>query len=75
MTLLLFYLGLTLIVVGYAWLLAEAFRDSMFWGLVVLMPPLSLVYGLWSIRQHWRPTGLLLLGLGLMFGMMPAFGN
>lgn len=74
MILFLFYLGLTLFVVGYAWVLAEAFKASMLWGMAVLIPPIALVFGVWHVRDQWRPTGLMVLGLAILFGMMPAAG-
>lgn len=74
MIILLFYFGLTLFVVGYAWVLAEAFKMSMVWGMAVLLPPLALVFGVWHVREQWRPTALMFAGLVASIGIMPAIG-
>lgn len=74
MLMLLFYLPLVIFIVGYTLALTEAFRQSMVWGILVLFPPMALVYGVWHIREQWLPTALMLAALVFMFGVFPVFG-
>lgn len=46
---LLILLGLLLILVGYVWLITQAFSRSLFWGISSLVPPLALVF----ILRRW----------------------
>ncbi len=75
MTFILFYLALTLFIVGYAWMLAEAFKVSLLWGLAVLLPPIAVVFGAWHAREQWRPLLLMGLGVGIFLGLMPGWGQ
>lgn len=75
MLLLLFYLPLVIFIVGYTLALTEAFRQSMTWGLLVLLPPMALVYSIWHIRQQWLPTILMAVPLAFIFGVFPLFVN
>lgn len=74
MAMFLFYLGLTLFVVGYAWLLVEAFKASIIWGIASLVPPLALVFGIWHIRQQWLPTFVMVTGVFVLLILMPLMG-
>lgn len=75
MMLLLFYLPLVIFIVGYTLALTEAFRQSMLWGILVLLPPMALVFGVWHLRQQWLPTVLMAGSLAFMFGVFPLFGG
>lgn len=73
MLLLLFYLPLVVFIVGYTLALTEAFRQSMLWGILVLIPPVALVFSIWHIRQQWLPAALMVVPLVFMFGVFPLF--
>lgn len=75
MTLILFYLAISLFILGYAWTMTEAFKQSMVWGLASLFPPLALVFGVWHLRRQWLPTLLMVVPLLAIFGLMPLFGR
>lgn len=74
MILILFYTALSLFIVGWVWILTEAFKQSSLWGLAALAPPLALVFGFWHFREQWKPTLFMLLPFLLLLGLMPAFG-
>lgn len=75
MLMLLFYLPLVVFIIGYTLALTEAFRQSMTWGILVLLPPMALVYSLCFIRRQWLPAILMALSLAFMFGVFPLFAG
>jgi hypothetical protein len=65
--------GLTVMTVGWVWMIVRAFRHRLGWGLAVLvLPPLALVFGF----RHWRkglaPLTWIAVGLSLT-AFPPAF--
>lgn len=71
--LLFFYSILSVSIVGYVILMTEAFRQSMVWGIITLVPPLAVVYGVWHIRQQWKGTLLMVMPFVLLLGILPRF--
>lgn len=56
--------GFALLVIGWLWLVASAFRDSARWGVAVLaFPPLAPAYVLKRGRAVWRPAVVMAAGL------------
>ncbi|MDR3621701.1 MAG: hypothetical protein P4L85_20280 [Paludisphaera borealis] len=62
--------GVALMVIGWLWMAARAFRHRIAWGLFVLFcPPAAPFYGLWRSKFTWAP--LIVLGLGLVVTAAP----
>ncbi|APW64174.1 hypothetical protein [Paludisphaera borealis] len=55
--------GVALMVIGWLWMAARAFRHRIGWGLAVLIPPVAPFYGLWRGRPARWPLIVLVLGL------------
>lgn len=75
MILILFYLCLSLTIIGWVWLLTEAFKESLLWGILALAPPLALLFGVWHIRRQWKPTLFMVVPMLVIFAVMPLFGK
>jgi hypothetical protein len=58
--------GVALMVIGWLWLAARAFRHRIGWGLVVLFPPAAPFYGLWRLPFVRGPMIVLALGLAVV---------
>lgn len=60
-------LGAALVLFGYIWLVARAFKFRRLWGFGALMPPLGLLFPIRHFKQARGPVFFLLLG-GLIIG-------
>lgn len=63
-----FWLGVALSLVGWLWLVVNAFRESALWGIgSLLISPIALVFGLINFGQNRIPLLLCLVGIVMYF--------
>jgi hypothetical protein len=63
-----FWLGVALGLVGWLWLVVNAFRSSPLWGVgSLLISPIALVFGLLNFAENKIPLLLAVAGLVLYF--------
>ena len=60
------WLSLIILIVGKIWLLVEAFRQHILWGIgCLLLPVVDLVFLIVHWHRAWRPVLLMLVGYGI----------
>jgi hypothetical protein len=60
-------LGCTVVAAGFLWLLFRTFQKSQPWGTALFfLPPLALVYALFTLRRAWAPLLVLLVGASVV---------
>ena len=63
-----YWLGVVLSVVGWLWLVVNAFRTSTMWGIgSLLISPISLIFGLLNFAENKIPLLLSVVGIVLYF--------
>lgn len=63
-----FWLGVALSLVGWLWLVVNAFRASALWGIgSLVISPIALVFGLLNLGENKIPLLLAVAGLVLYF--------
>jgi uncharacterized membrane protein len=71
MGILLLIVGMGCAIVGGIWLLVEAFRESLLWGLgSLLFPIISLIFVILHWSVCWRPFALNVVGVLLLLAGM-----
>lgn len=64
----LFFLGTILLLIGGIWILVEAFKESIVWGICSLIIPLvALVFALMHLDRTKRALIIYVVGLVLLF--------
>ena len=59
-------LGIILGLVGSIWIIVNAFKDSILWGLLcLLISPIQLVYAFMNLDTCKKPLGILVVGVVL----------
>lgn len=63
-----FWLGVALSLVGWLWLVVNAFRESALWGIgSLVISPIALIFGLLNFGENKIPLLLSVLGIVLYF--------
>ena len=63
-----FWLGVALSVIGWLWLVVNAFRESALWGIgSLIISPIALIFGLLNFSENKIPLLLSVLGIVLYF--------
>jgi len=63
-----FWLGVALSLVGWLWLVVNAFRESALWGIgSLIISPIALIFGLLNFGENKIPLLLSIAGLALYF--------
>ncbi|RDZ29444.1 hypothetical protein [Lysobacter silvisoli] len=71
-----YLLGLALSVIGGLWIVVNAFRESVLWGLGSLLIPLvALVFAIMNFGQNKIPLLLCVIGAVLIFMGMPSMAD
>jgi hypothetical protein len=73
----LLYLGFLVAFVGIIWLIVEAFKVSVVWGVVVLVVPAgNIVFTIVKLDRAWKPVGVFLAGaIAILMGMRALAGG
>lgn len=68
-----YYLGIALCVIGGLWIVINAFRKSIWWGLGSLIIPLvALVYAIMNFAENKIPLAIYVVGIILLVVGMPS---
>ena len=63
-----FWLGVALSLVGWLWLVVNAFRESALWGIgSLLISPIALIFGLVNFSANKIPLLLCIVGVVMYF--------
>lgn len=63
-----FWLGVALSVIGWLWLVVNAFRESALWGIgSFIISPIALIFGLLNFGENKIPLLLSVVGLVMYF--------
>jgi hypothetical protein len=61
------FLGVALLLTSWVYMIIISFKTDYAWGFMsVFMPPLSYLYGIFSLGKTWEAMGLAILGSGLL---------
>lgn len=71
-----YYLGIALCVIGGLWIVVNAFRKSIWWGLgSLLIPFVAVIFAIMNFAQNKIPLIIYIVGIVLLIVGMPSMSH
>lgn len=71
-----YYLGIALCLIGGLWIVVNAFRKSIWWGLgSLLIPFVAVIFAIMNFAQNKIPLIIYIVGIVLLIVGMPSMSH
>jgi len=71
-----YYLGIALCLIGGLWIVVNAFRKSIWWGLgSLLIPFVAMIFAIMNFAQNKIPLIIYIVGIVLLIVGMPSMSH